>query len=193
VISGIVLAAGTASRFGRTKQLLEHDGRPLAQHAIDAATGAKLDEIVLVLGHEAESVQAAVALPPNARAVRNARYREGQSTSLAAGLAALDPASEGAVVLQGDQPGVTASMIDALVGAYRRSHARIVRLRFRDGPGPALLGRDVWQEVGRIQGDAGARELMEAHPEWVEEVVLDTEAPIDVDTPEDYERLARSG
>jgi molybdenum cofactor cytidylyltransferase len=54
VITGIVLAAGTSSRFGRTKQLLELDGKPLVQHAVDAAAAGGLDEIVVVLGHDAE-------------------------------------------------------------------------------------------------------------------------------------------
>jgi molybdenum cofactor cytidylyltransferase len=183
VITGIVLAAGTSSRFGRTKQLLEIDGKPLVQHAVDAASAAGLDEIVVVLGHEAERVEAALRLPSNARTVVNPRYERGQSTSLAAGLEAADPTSDGAVVLLADQPGVTAEHVRALIHGFRARRPRIVRLSFRDGPGPALLSRETWPEAMRLEGDTGARALMARHPEWVDEIAVDEDAPLDLDTP----------
>ncbi len=189
MISGIVLAAGTSSRLGCTKQLLELRGKPLVQHVVDAADAAGLDEIVVVLGHEAGRVRAALTLPANARAVVNPRYAEGQSSSLAAGLDAAGPASEAAVVLQADQPGVGAAAVRALVDAFRERRARIVRVRYRGAPGPALLSRAIWDEVRLIGGDTGARELIAARPEWVEEVPIDADAPPDVDTLEDWDRL----
>ena len=101
MISGIVLAAGTASRFGSTKQIVEVDGKPLVQHAIDTAAAAELDEIVVVLGHDAERVRETLQLPSNAHDVMNESFAEGQSSSLASGLRALHPESEAAVVLLG--------------------------------------------------------------------------------------------
>lgn len=144
MITGIVLAAGPSSRFGRPKQLLEHQGKPLVQHAVDAAVEAGLDEVVVVVGYEAERVRLALRLPPNGRAVSNPRFDEGLSTSLAVGLGATSRESEGAVVLLADQPGVSPEHISALTAAFLDSRARIVRLRFRNGPGPSLLSRDVW-------------------------------------------------
>ena len=189
-ISGIVLAAGTSSRFGSTKQLLRVGGKPLAQHAVDAAVEAGLDEVIVVLGHDAEAVEAALRLPPRARVVRNPRYAEGQSTSLAAGLRAAGAEGEGAIVLLADQPGITAEHVRALVGAFLARRARIVRLSFRGAPGPALLSREIWAEASHLTGDTGARALVAEHPDWVEEVVLDEDAPTDVDTPSDAEGLA---
>jgi molybdenum cofactor cytidylyltransferase len=186
VISGIVLAAGTASRFGSTKQLVEVGGKPLVQHAVDTAEEAALGEIVVVLGHDAERVTAALLLPENARTVLNTQFAEGQSTSLVAGLLALDPSSEAAVVLLGDQPGVAPDEIRELVMRFVKNRAPVVRLRFRDGPGPALLSREIWPEALTLTGDTGARELFDRAT--VEEVAVARDAPVDVDTPGDLDR-----
>jgi len=186
VISGIVLAAGTGSRFGATKQLVEVDGRPLFLHAIDALRDAGVGELILVTGHDAEAVEAAA--PPDVAVVRNAAFRDGQSTSLAAALHAVADDSEGAVVLMADQPGVRADDVRALTARFRAENARIVRLRYADGPGPALLSREIYAEAGHLHGDAGARLLMASHPDWVDEVPIDRPRPPDVDTPDDLPR-----
>ena len=86
-----------------------------------------------------------LALPTNARTVRNPRYAQGQSTSLAAGLAACAPDSEAVIVLLGDQPGIREDHVRALVTAFAETQAEVLRLSFRGGPGPALLARSVWQ------------------------------------------------
>lgn len=185
MISGLVLAAGTSSRFGRTKQLVEVDGKALAQHAIDALSAGGIEEIVVITGYDADLVEGRLDLPPGARFVRNELYREGQSTSLAAGLHALVPSSEAAVVLLADQPGITPEHVLALAGAFAQTRARIVRLAFRDGPGPSLLSREVFGEAGHLSGDVGARLLAASHPDWVQDVPLDEDVPRDVDLPED--------
>jgi molybdenum cofactor cytidylyltransferase len=183
VISGVVLAAGTASRFGSTKQLVEVDGKPLVQYAIDTAAAAELDEIVVVLGHDADRVREELDLPSNARAIVNERFAEGQSTSLAAGLLELDPASEAAVVLLGDQPGIRAEEIRALADRFAETRASIVRLRYRNAPGPALLPKAIWPEALELSGDTGARTLFDSHQ--VDEVEIDRDAPRDIDKPAD--------
>lgn len=189
MISGVVLAAGTGSRFGGTKQLAPFQGKPLVQHAVDALASAGLDEIVIVTGHDAEAVEAAVRMPPQARFVRNVRYRDGQSTSLAEALHAMPETSEAAVVLLADQPGVTDSEVRALVDGYRRTRARIVRIRYTDGPGPALLSREIYAEAGHLSGDVGARLLIASHPDWVEEVEVPFAAPPDVDVQGDLDGM----
>ena len=185
VISGIVLAAGSGIRFGRTKPLALRDGKPLAQYAVDALTSAGVDELVVVTGHDADAVEAGLRLPPQGRFVRIPDHASGQSSSLAAGLHALSDDTEGAVVLQGDQPGVTDAEIRALIDAFTSSRSRIVRIAYEDGPGPALLSREVQAEAGHLHGDTGAPALMASHPDWVEEVTVPFRAPRDVDRPED--------
>ena len=185
MISGVVLAAGSGTRFGGTKQLVPHRGRPLAQHAVDALTASGVDEIVVVTGHDAETVERSLHLPPHGRFVRNLEHMTGQASSLSAGLHALAAASEGAVVLLADQPGVTDAEVRALIETFRRTRARVVRIAYADGPGPALLSREIHAEAGHLQGDVGARDLIASHPEWVEEVAIPFDAPPDVDTPDD--------
>jgi molybdenum cofactor cytidylyltransferase len=185
VISGVVLAAGVGSRFGATKQLHPVGGRPLAQHAIDALSGADVDEVLVITGHDAERVEGSLSLPPAGRFVRNPAFRDGQATSLAAAFHDIDDASEASVVLMADQPGVTSEDVRVLIGRFRATRAQIVRIRYADGPGPALLSREIYAEAGHLHGDVGARLLMASHPEWVEEVEVDRPAPRDVDTPDD--------
>jgi molybdenum cofactor cytidylyltransferase len=185
VISGIVLAAGTGSRFGSTKQLALLNGRPLAQHAVDALAASPVDEILVVTGHDPDAVEAALSLPPNARFVRADEYRQGQSASLAAALHEVADDSEAAVILLADQPGVDSDTVTALIECFRRTRRQIVRAAYRDGPGPALLSREIYAEAGHLHGDVGARVLMASHPEWVEEVPIGADAPADVDTPDD--------
>jgi molybdenum cofactor cytidylyltransferase len=185
VISGIVLAAGTGSRFGGTKQLVPLDGKPLVQHAVDALVGAGVDEVILVTGHDAVKVASAVSLPERGRIVFNPAFADGQATSLAAAIHALDDESEGAVVLMADQPGVTSDVVTALIGRFRATRMQIVRAAYRDGPGPSLLSREIYGEAGHLHGDVGARVLAASHPEWVDEVPVDADVPQDVDIPED--------
>jgi molybdenum cofactor cytidylyltransferase len=191
LISGVVLAAGHGSRFGATKQLAELGGRPLVLHAIDALRAAGVDELVVVTGHDAERVEQ--ALPPDVDVVRNDRHREGQATSLAAALHALADDSEAAIVLMADQPGVREDEVRALVTRFRATRSRIVRLRYADGPGPALLSREIYGEAGHLQGDVGARVLIASHPEWLEEVDVDRATPLDIDEPADFTRASDAG
>lgn len=195
-ISGIVLAAGAGRRFGGTKQLATIDGDPLVQRAIDALVGAGIEDLVLVVGHDAARVRAAVRLPAAGRVVENHRFADGQATSLAVGLASLGTASEAAIVLLADQPGITADHVRALIDGWGSGAgaepAPIVRLRFDDAPGPALLAREVWDEVARLEGDTGARAIAERTPERVGEVRVAGPAPRDVDTREDLAALGGS-
>jgi molybdenum cofactor cytidylyltransferase len=188
VISALVLAAGGGSRFGRTKQIEVLRGKPLVQHAVDAATAAGVDEVVVVLGHDAPRVRDALELPERGRYVINDRYAEGQATSLAVGLRALDEASDAVVVLLADQPGIEQRHVTALVEAFRRGEPEIVRIRFRDAPGPSLFARSVWDEASALGGDTGARALFDARPERVRWVAFDEKAPVDVDRQGDLGR-----
>lgn len=188
MISAIVLAAGEGTRFGGTKQLERIRGKTLAQHAVDAAAGEGIGEIVVVLGHDAERVRVSLDLPVNARTVVNDRYALGQSTSLSAGIRATSKDCEAVVVLLADQPGITGEHVLALVEAYRRRPSPVVRLAFRNGPGPSLLSREAWDEVLGLEGDVGARALFDRHPELVTEVSLDEDVPADVDVPADLPR-----
>jgi len=185
VISGIVLAAGSGSRFGGTKQLAIVNGKPLVQHAVDALADAGVDEVVVVTGHDAVKVAGALTLPGTGRIVYNPAFADGQATSLAAAIHALDDESEAAIVLMADQPGVTGEVVRALVDRFRATRMQVVRAAYRDGPGPSLLSREIYGEAGHLHGDVGARVLAASHPEWVDEVRIDADVPPDIDIPDD--------
>ena len=192
MIAAVVLAAGTGTRFGgeRPKQLAELAGRPLAQHAVDAAAAAGVDEILVVTGHEAGEVERALRLPPNGRFVTNRSYETGMASSIRAGLAAAGDDVEAVVVLLADQPGVTAGAVRAVVAAFRRTGKPIVVTRYRDASAPPVLfARAAWRFVDELEGDVGAREVVAAHPELVATLDAGSAVPADVDTPEDLDRL----
>ena len=195
-LSGIVLAAGAARRMGRPKLLLPLTGRCVLQHVVDAAAQSCLDELVIVLGADADAVRAALALPAD-RAVRvtvNTDYAEGQSTSLRAGLAALDTRADAAAILLGDQPGVDRALIDAVAAAFVTGGAAAARPVYETASGeripghPVFLHRRLWPALDALRGDAGARTVLAEHPEWVLEVPVAGAPPVDIDTPEDYDR-----
>ena len=190
MISGVVLAAGASTRLGRPKQLLELDGKPLLQHVIDASIEARLDEILVVLGHEAERIRDALQLSSKVKVVVNREYRRGQSTSLSVGLAAADGRAEAAVLLLGDQPRLNAAHIERAVAAWRGSDAAVVRAVFGDVPGhPVVAAREAWPLLTAARGDEGARSILKGGSVNVVGVPLGTEPLVDVDTWADYQRV----
>lgn len=189
MIAGIVLAAGRSARLGQPKQLLLYQGRPLLDWALAAIAASEVGIVYVVLGHEADRLRREVDLH-GAAVVINARYAEGLSTSLQAGLAALGPETRAAVVAVGDQPLLGPEVVDALIAAHTRTNAAIVAADYGDHQGtPLLLHRSVWPLAHRITGDQGARALLRAHPEGIVTVPVAPSTGIDVDTWDDYARL----
>ena len=190
MITVIILAAGSSSRLGRPKQLLDLGGRPVLQHVIDAAAKAGADEIAIVVGHAADQVAKAVSLPPQARLVHNPDHTKGQSTSLRAGLLAANPAAGAVVILLGDQPGVRPDAIASVVEAWREGAGPVAQASYEGRPAhPTVFDRSVWPELGGAAGDEGARSLLIVHPEWVRPVEVGGQPPDDIDTEQDYARV----
>ncbi len=189
MIAAVILAAGRSLRMGTPKLLLTIAGQSLLRHVIRSAQASRCDDILIVVGDAADRVgqEAAAA---KVRTVLNPRYREGVGTSLAAGIAALPPECEAAVVLLGDQPRVDAGAINALIDAYRATGKPLVTSRYGHVRGaPTLIGRRLFEEAARLRGDQGGRPLIERHPDLVADVVLAEEAARDIDTPEDFARF----
>lgn len=191
-VYGVILAAGSSSRLGQPKQLLPLAGRPLLAHTLEHAARSSLAGLVVVLGHAARAIEAQIDFAAvGARVVHNARYREGQSTSLHAGLAALPSDAAAALFILGDQPLIAPTIVDALIAAYRASDQPIVLPRYEDGRGnPVLIDRALWPELLRVRGDQGARGVVRAHPaDVLETPVAGAGLTADIDTLADYERL----
>ena len=189
--AGVVLAAGASRRMGRAKQLLPVGGRPLLEGVVASACASRLDEVLVVLGARADEILAAVDLG-RARAVRNPDHVVGMSTSLRVGMAALGPEVDRAVVILGDQPAISAELLNQLLDMQTESGLPAAALSFGGllHP-PVVLRRDLWGDLESLEGDVGCRAVIRAHPELVAALPAegDRNHPVDVDTPEDYARL----
>jgi molybdenum cofactor cytidylyltransferase len=189
-IAGVVLAAGRATRMGGKKVVRPIGGQPMVVRVVDAALASRLASVTVVVGHDADEVRAALAGRP-VRIVENPSFADGLSTSLRAGLQALGHAQDGAMFLLADQPFVTAELIDRLVETFSLSGQAIVRPEAEGRPGnPVLFAASLFAELSRESGDRGGREVIERHRDQVRLVeVSDPRVCLDIDSPEDYERV----
>jgi molybdenum cofactor cytidylyltransferase len=189
-VTGIILAAGTSSRLGRPKQLLDLGGKPVLQHVIETLESAGVDEIVVVLGHRADDVAGAVPRISHVRLAINPDYSAGQSTSFRAGLRAASDLSRAAVVLLADQPGLRVDAVTAVIEAWRQQRPAAVQAAYEGWPAhPVLFDRSLWPELEQAGGDKGARGILTAHPQWRRLVEVGGSPPLDIDTEEDYARV----
>jgi molybdenum cofactor cytidylyltransferase len=194
MIVGIVLAAGRSSRLGRPKQLLPVLGEPLLRHTVHRVLASSLDNVVLVVGHDADAIRDTVADLP-VEVVINPDAARGQSTSVQAGLAVLSPEVDAAVFVLGDQPGIDPNVIDALIAAWSESRSLIVAPLYEDGMGnPVLFDRRVFPDLTALQGDTGARPVVQAYHASGELLLVPVAgtSPPDVDTEADYVALIRT-
>jgi molybdenum cofactor cytidylyltransferase len=186
-VAGLVLAAGGSRRLGRPKQLLPYRGGTLLGHTVDVARACPFDQVVVAIGGAAGQVRDAVDLSGVDVAV-NAAYGEGCSSSIAAALRALDPRCDLMVLMLGDQPGVTASGVEALL--ERRGDAPLAVCRYEDGPGhPIAFARSAFPDLAGLHGDKGVWRLLDRRRGDVAEVALAGTIPRDVDTRDDYEAV----
>jgi molybdenum cofactor cytidylyltransferase len=187
----VVLAGGSSTRMGSPKQLLPVGGRPLLELVVAQASASRLDEVVVVLGANADAILARVDLG-RARVVRNPDHASGMSSSVRAGLTALDDGVDRAVVILGDQPEISPALLDRLLDLQAGSGLPAAALSFGGllHP-PVVLERELWGDLRSLEGDVGCRALIRARPELVAALPASVDArhPVDVDTPEDYERL----
>jgi len=174
--------------MGRQKLLLDLRGKTVVRWSVEAIV-PHVDDVVVVTGHEAAAVEAALA-GLSVRFVRNPRPEDGQGSSIAVGAGALRPATGSALIALGDQPRLPAAVGPALLAAFARGGASIVTPIYGGTQGaPVLFGAEVFAELRALTGDGGARAVVRARPDRVREVLFDFPVPDDVDTPDDYARL----
>jgi molybdenum cofactor cytidylyltransferase len=185
-VAAIVLAAGQGARFGSDFKLLATlDGAPLVRRTTEAALASDAHPIIVVLGHRCAEVAQALR-DFDVTIIENIFYRDGLSTSLKAGFAALSPAVEAAVVLLGDMPRVSERTINQLIACWRaagRPSAVIPTLAGRRG-NPVVLSQALAPEIANLTGDAGAGRLLRDWPGVLEVAVDDPAVLEDIDTPE---------
>lgn len=189
-IGAVILAAGSSSRLGQPKQLLTVDGETLLRRAVRIAEQASADPVIVVLGAHAERLRKELA-GTTATPVYCERWQDGMGASLAAGVAALPPELDAALILLCDQPRVQTAHLRQLIARAEETAALIVAASYNNGLGaPALFRRALFANLQTIPGDKGARYLIQQHRAQTIAFPL-PEAADDVDTPDDLERLNR--
>jgi len=187
-VSAVVLAAGAGSRFGGGKLLAGFGGRPLIEAVLDNLREAPVDEVIVVVGAEAERLRE-VCERYGVRIVENEEWERGQSTSVLLGLRAC--AGDAGVILLGDQPFIGAGAVGRLVAAFAEGAKIAVATYEGKRRNPVLFSREVWTLLeAELAGDEGARPVLRRYPELVVEVPCEGVGdPADVDTREDLGRL----
>ncbi len=191
MIAGLILAAGESSRMGRDKALLTYQGQTFLETIVTRLRQAGVEPIAVVLGHHAEEIQRAVKLE-GVEMVVNRDYQRGQTSSLQAGLRALDASNAEAVVLcPVDHPAFSAATVRRLIEAFGQNHLPAAIPTFQGQRGhPVLIGRKLFGELLALPAGQGANSVMRQYRDAT--VFIEVEDPgilLDVDDPETYSEL----
>ena len=195
MISAIVLAAGASTRMGQAKAALPlgQTGETVAARVVRSMLEGGVPEVVVVAGAHIDAVRAAMpSHEPRARLIEHPGWNRGQLSSLIAGLDAIDtPLVEAVLVTLVDVPLVRASTVAAVIEAWRRTRAPIVRPAQGDRHGhPVIFDRSVFADLRAADPNTGAKAVFEIHRDHIVNVeVTDAGAFEDIDTPEDYKKL----
>jgi molybdenum cofactor cytidylyltransferase len=194
VIPAVVLAAGFSSRMGQPKANMPLDNaETFLTRIVRTFLAAAVDDVVVVVGHEAEAIVAAFeGSGLAARFVRNQDFAKGQFSSLLAGLNAVDRPGVAAMLLTlVDVPLVTSATVRAVIEQYQRSHAPIVRPTNGSRHGhPVLIDRSIFHALRHADPGVGAKGVVRAHASPAGDLAINDEGAFtDIDTPEDYAKL----
>ena len=191
MLSAIILAAGQAQRMGEPKLLLPLRDKPLLQWVLQSALRSQIDEVICVVRDLDAIYRQMPLVDPRLFWLVNYAADRGQSTSVVAGLWAIHPDSDGAIFIVGDQPLIRSELIDALIDRFNHTEALIVAPSHRGQTrNPVLFRRSLFSELIQLTGDRGGRSLIDKYRpqtalgEWPEATPF-----LDVDTPEDYQKL----
>lgn len=185
----VLLAAGKASRMGEGgphKLLAEFDGVPLVRRSVVTAIGSRVSSVIVVTGHRKDDIEATLA-GLNSLTVHNPDYASGMASSLATGFSVEQARdADGILVMLADMPGVSSGDLDALIVAFRRSNGQsIIRAVSRGKRGnPVIIPKSLFDAVMRLEGDVGARHIIETSGLPVVDIDIGEAAHLDVDTPE---------
>jgi len=189
-IAALILAAGPSSRLGRPKQLVEVDGQSLIERALDAASGAGYEPVLIVIGANHRQIVARIQ-KSGAEIVRNVDWKQGLGSSIRAGIERLlksDPETSAVLLMVCDQPLVRAQQLRRLIDSRHRIAKPIVCSCYAGTVGvPAIFGREFFGELMQL-GEHGAKQLLLSRPDQSAQITL-PEAELDIDEEADLERL----
>jgi molybdenum cofactor cytidylyltransferase len=187
----IILAAGSATRMGRPKQLLSYQGRSLILHAVEVALASLCQPIIVILGAYAEQIKPKLMLKA-VQVVENSQWQEGMSSSIRAGISMLlktNSKVDAVIISLADQPLVSPQIFNQLIQSYQETQKVIIASKYNETTGvPALFSNALFPELMQLEGDKGAKALIQKYID-TGLILLIPEAAIDIDTPDDYKQL----
>ncbi|MEY3369015.1 MAG: hypothetical protein RI973_2170 [Bacteroidota bacterium] len=190
-VAALVLAAGSSSRLGQPKQLIEVGGETLLERMVRTVRRAGCREVAVVLGAHREKIEPLAGQLP-ARLVFNDRWAEGMGSSIACGMDFLQqhcPDMEAVLIVLTDQPLLSADFISRLVRAFQSSASKMAAADYGEAPGPpAIFGRNFFDELSGLEGQQGARKILLKHRGQLASLSF-PEGNFDLDTPADLEKL----
>ncbi len=183
MISAILLAAGESKRMGKPKQLMPLGRTSILAQTIDNYLNSEVNEVIVVLGHRAEEAKRIMAARPVKLAI-NPNYQQGMSTSIIAGLNMVDSRARAVVIALGDQPFIDSQTLNRLIDEFYNHDKGIVIPVYRGRRGhPVIFAIRYKDELFRLKGDIGGREIIDRYPDDVLEVAVNCEGIyIDIDT-----------
>jgi molybdenum cofactor cytidylyltransferase len=189
----LILAAGSSSRLGKPKQLLEYKGKPLLQHIIDIAQEANRGTVFTVLGANRDLLRERIHFHDGHVLVHNG-WAEGMGSTISFGisiLAKMFSQVQGAVLMVCDQPFISARLLNGLIDAHEKERRNIIASAYGNTLGtPVFFHKPYFRELTELNGQEGAKKIIYRHEKDVLAVQF-PEGAIDIDTVEDYERLPK--
>ncbi|NIN52010.1 MAG: NTP transferase domain-containing protein, partial [Nitrososphaeria archaeon] len=186
----IILAAGKSSRMGKNKLLLKVCGKPLIRCVVDNASKSKVDQVIVVVGHEKDKISEALS-GLNCRIVYNADFEKGQSYSVKVGVQSVEENAEAVLILPGDVALISPEAINKVIDDYRKSKVPIVVAAYGEKMGhPILFDRTLLGEVMEIKEETfGLRALVNRYRSQIRKVEVGSqEVLVDIDTEEDFKK-----
>lgn len=187
-VYAIILAAGSSSRMGNPKQLLEWHNRPLLSHAITNTREIFHDRVIVVLGAHAELIQTSIDLG-DVTSIVNSQWQEGMASSIRVGIKALPASATAALIMLCDQPLINAEHIQNLLSGWQQAPTYIVVSEYHQSVGvPVVFPAEFFTDLLALKGDRGAKPLLLNFKDRLLKISL-PEAAVDIDKPEDFELL----
>jgi molybdenum cofactor cytidylyltransferase len=190
----VILAAGASVRLGKPKQLLLHHGKTLLNHAVEQAVNSNADAVVVILGKDADTFKSEID-EKKAHAISNEEWKEGMGSSARLGIKTLlddKPYIDAVIFMVCDQPHISSSVLNELIATQQKTTKQIITCDYGESIGPpALFHRKYFPELMKLEGDAGARNIIQQNMNDVATVSF-PEGKIDIDTAEDYDALKNS-
>ena len=187
----ILLAAGSSSRMGRSKQMLEVNGEQLLQRITRVALDSDATKVIVVLGANEQAHRKSIQqLPIEIRI--NPNWQLGMGSSLKKGLQSLlelVPELDAVIVMVCDQPSITTVHLNKLIQTFKETNSPVVASYYANSAGvPALFEKSVFEKLLTIENESGAKKIIQQHKELVKTIDF-PQGAIDLDTPDDYQKF----